>query len=572
MLAAGLLGTACKSNKAATASADNNPKKSGELSSQQQAEFAYKFVEGCKERMRGNIEIAENLFMECLKIDPASGAAKYELGNVYRFNGMYDMALKYAKECAAEDPKNEWYQLLYIECLHNKRQYAQAADVYSKLIKNFPQRPDFYEGLAAEYMYGGSYEKSYKTYDELEKKFGANETFTLNKIKLLRQLKKNTEAEQEFRKLIAQNPSEARYYTYLAEFYQENDQNEKAFQTYQEILKIAPDNPMVHLALADYYKLQNDRENFFKEVKAAFENPDLEIDIKLKILSSYYDISENNEDLKKQAYELCELMLKVNPEASESHGIYADFLLRDKKTDEAAKEYELALKADKSQYRIWNQLMQLELELNRFEALEAHSAESIDLFPNQPNPYFFNGISNLQLKNYSKATESLKDGIEFVFNNRPLLIAFYSALGDAYNSNNEFDKSDKAFDEALKVDPDNAQVLNNYAYYLSLRKTQLDKAEKYSRRSNELAPNTRAYMDTYGWILYQLGKYADAESWLSKAMKAGAKDPDVLEHYGDVLFKLGRKDEAITYWKEAKNHGGNSDILNKKLADQKLYE
>ena len=260
-----IFSVSCKSTKQTTSSVEPTTEKTKGISEQDQIKFAYYFVEGCKERMKANIEVAESLFKECLKIDPSATAVKYELGNIAKYNGLYDVALKYGKECANEDPKNEWYQLLYIECLHNKRQYLQAADVYVKLIKYYPNRSDFYDGLAAEYMYGGNYEKSYKTYDELEKKFGQNEGFTLNKIKLLKQLKKNNEAEAEFKKLIKSNVNEARYYTYLAEFYQENNQNDKALATYNEILKIDPKNPMVHLALADLYKNQNDNENFYKE-------------------------------------------------------------------------------------------------------------------------------------------------------------------------------------------------------------------------------------------------------------------------------------------------------------------
>ena len=174
----------CKSTKQATTSQkENKASKANGLTEQEQLKFAFYFVDGCKERMKGNMETAESLFKECLKIDPTSLSVKYELGSIYRFNGLYELAIKYAKECANADLKNEWYQLLYIECLHNSRQYTQAADIYSRLIKSYPHRSDFYEGLAAESMYAGNYEKSYKTYDELEKKFGQSEAFTLNKIK-----------------------------------------------------------------------------------------------------------------------------------------------------------------------------------------------------------------------------------------------------------------------------------------------------------------------------------------------------------------------------------------------------
>jgi tetratricopeptide (TPR) repeat protein len=563
--------SSCKSKKETSHTSKEINNSSKGLSEENQTKFTFYFIDGCKERMKGNIELAEQSFRECLKIDPSSAAVKYELGNIYRFNGLYDNALKYGKECANAEPKNEWYQLLYIECLHNKRQFTPAADVYARLIKNYPNRSEFYEGLAAEYMYSGSYEKSFKTFDELEKKFGENEAFTLNKIKLLKQLKKTAEVEIEFKKLIASNPSEIRYFTYLSEFYQETNQNEKAMNNYQEALKIDPKNPIVHLALADYYKGLNDNDNMFKEIKIAFESSDLEADTKVKILSSYYELSDVNQDYKKQADELCDIALRINATSSDIHFIKAEFLLKDKKIKEARDEYEQAIKLDKSSYSIWTQLLSTEAEIGEYQSLEVHSFEAMELFPNQPLPYFFNGLSNTTLKNYPKAIESFKDGLEFVYDNNLLLIDFYSSLGEVYNSNKEFEKSDKAFDDALKIDPDNASILNNYAYYLSLRKEKLERAEKFSRRSNELSPNNRSYLDTYGWILYQQGKYKEAESWLARAVKIGSRSA-ISEHYGDVLYKLDKKEEALKYWQDAKIAGGGSEFLEKKITEKKLYE
>ena len=558
--------SSCKTTKP-TASSSN--KGAGE---QEQLKFSYYFVDGCKERMKGNMELAENYFKECLKLEPTSLPTKYELGNIYRYSSLYDLAIKYAKDCANGEPKNEWYQLLYIECLHNRRQYNEAADAYSRLIKNFPYRAEFYEGLAGEYMYAGSYEKSFKTYDELEKKFGQNEAFTLNKIKLLKQLRKTNEAEAEFKNLIKSNPSEVRYYTYLAEFYQETNQPTKAFDTYQQALQKEPTNPMVHLALADYYKLQNDKENFYKEIKTAFENPELETEIKIKILSSFYQLAQEDNSYAKQADELLDITLRLHPTSADAHAYKGDLLYRDKKLKEAQKEYLQAVSLDKNKFSTWTQLMYLETELNDNESLQKNSADAMELFPNQAAPFYFNGVANMQLKQYDKAIQAFSDGVEFVYDNNPLLLQFYSNLGESYNAIKNYEKSDKAFDNALKVDPDNAFILNNYGYYLSLRKTMLEKAVKFSRRSNELSPNNRSYIDTYGWILYQLKRYKEAEEWLSRAAKMGASNAVIMEHYGDVLYQLDKKEEALNYWKQAKLAGTASEWLDKKIADKKLYE
>lgn len=560
--------SSCKTPSKASLSKQNKT----ELTDTDRRRLENLYIDGCKERLAGKVESAEKYFRECERMDPNNIAVKYELANLCRITGRLDEAIKYAKECVDAEPKNQWHHLSYIDCLHQKRQYALAAESYEKLVKHFPDKIELFEAMAIEYALAHNYAKSFKVYDELEKRFGKNETFTINKIKLLKEQRKFSEAETELKKLIESNPQEARFYAYLAEHYEDMRQFDKAKDVYDKILLIDPNNPMVHLALANYYKDQNKPEMAHTELKTAFLNPDLEIDTKLKILISYYSLSEKYNEYTEKGYELCEIMLNVHPTAPEAHSIYADFLLRDKKISEARNHYLIAATNDKNRFAIWSQLLFVESELNQNDSLEKHSAMAMELFPNQPACYYFNGVSNIKLKNYTKAIQSLKDGLEFVYDNKQLMLEFYINIGDAYNYLKEFEKSDQAFDDALKIDPDNLYILNNYSYYLSLRKEKLDKAEKLSKRSNELAPNNRSYIDTYGWILFQQGKYKEAEEWLARASKMGNKSPVILEHYGDVLFKLNKINEALVQWQAAKEAGGNSDSLIKKIQDKKLND
>ncbi len=568
---------ACKSKKepasspvSAGKSIDNPHKKNN---NEDNLKFQSTFYNACKEKIKGNVEIAETLFKECLRINPGSAVVKYELAHIYHFGGLHDQALKYAREAATTEPRNEWYQLLYIECLHNKHLYSEAVTAYEKLVKTFPEHQVFYEELATEYIYAGKTDKALKTYEEIEKKFGKSEHIALSKVRIYKQTKKWAEAEAELKALIKENAKEAQYYTYLAELYQETNQPEKAFQTYQEILKTDPDNPFIHLALADYYRSLKKDEEFLKELKIAFNSEDLDVDNKIKIMMSYYSLTEQYPQYKENAYELCRIMLKVHPADARAYSMYADFLYRDRKLKEAKMAFEKVLEFDKSKYLVWNQLMLCESELGDYNSLLKHSSEAMDLFPNQAIPYFLNGVSNLRLKNFKTAIESLKDGQEFVYENEPLQTQFLVNLGEAYNEVKEFQKSDSLFDEALKYEPENAMILNNYAYYLSLRKVKLDYAEKLSKRSLELQPGSISYIDTYGWIFYQQGKYEDAKLWIEKALQAGADNrPAILEHYGDILFRLKDAAKALEYWQKAKDKGGNSEALEKKIAEKKMYE
>ena len=173
----------------------------------------------------------------------------------------------------------------------------------------------------------------------------------------------------------------------------------------------------------------------------------------------------------------------------------------------------------------------------------------------------------VQQENYDKAIEMLEEGNDLVvLSDKKLKAQFLSSLGDAYHAIKKHDKSDEYFELSLEIEPDNFYVLNNYAYYLSERNTQLEKAKVMSEKSNRLHPNEASFQDTFGWILYQLGDYENALKWLKKAVNNGGMDSGVInEHIGDVFQKTGNIDLAREYWKRANEIGGASEELSKKL-------
>ena len=161
-----------------------------------------------------------------------------------------------------------------------------------------------------------------------------------------------------------------------------------------------------------------------------------------------------------------------------------------------------------------------------------------------------------------------------VVDNKNLEGQFYTNLGDAYNELKDYSKSDENYEKALSINSKDANVLNNYAYYLSIREDSLDKAEQMSRLSNELEPLQASYQDTYGWIMYKQNKLEEAKIWIEKAISNGANNSAaVLEHYGDILFKLGDTARAFENWQKAKEAGeGASEFLDKKILEKKLFE
>lgn len=575
-----LIATSCKTTKKGTSGSpkqsETSKSKSSsggkQLSGKERVEFEYLFFNSNREKILGNYDLAEISLLQALRIDPNSAATMYELANIYAFKNNKKQALFYSKKAALIDPDNIWYQLLYIDCLKESKQTAEVVSVYQKLLKRYPERIDFYYELANAYLYANKTAEAIKTYDKIEDLTGVTEDASMQKFKIYKATNNFEKALEEIQKLIKAFPKEGKYYGILGEFYQEKGQSEKALAAYNDLLKADPANAYVHLSLAEYYRNQKQNEKAFEEIKIAFKSKDLNIDTKIKILLSYYSITETYTELKADADELCKIIVEVHPDDAKAFSMYGDFLYRDKKLLEARTQYRKAIAIDKEKYLLWSQLLLIESELNDFVSMQRESKEAMELFPNQALPYFFNGAANIQLKNYKEAVAVLNEGKEFVYDD-PIVVQFYANIGDAQNQLKNYTASDSAYSKALELDPNNVYVLNNYSYYLSLRNKDLEKAEAMSKKSNEIEPNNSSYQDTYGWILYQMKKYDDAKVWIGKAIDNGGKNNGILlEHYGDVLYKLGETENALKYWMDAKKTGNTTDFIDKKITDKKLYE
>ncbi|MCS6834205.1 MAG: tetratricopeptide repeat protein, partial [Flammeovirgaceae bacterium] len=279
------------------------------------------------------------------------------------------------------------------------------------------------------------------------------------------------------------------------------------------------------------------------------------------------------EDMMKEGLEMAKIALETHPESDKANALYADFLLAKGDYAAARKHYLAAIRLNPNNYEMWQQIISLDWQLSQFDSMVNHAEEALESFPNQPRLYLFKGAAHYMLKQYLQAMEILEQG-KLLASDNTTLVEFNEQLGDVYNQLEMFPESDAAYEEVLKIDPFNTHVLNNYSYYLAARKekSKLPKAKEMAIRLIAQEPNNSNYLDTYGWVLYQLGEYEEAIKQLEKAIK-NATSAIIFEHYGDVLFKVGRKEEAIQQWQKAKNMGGDHtpDLL-RKLAEKKLIE
>jgi tetratricopeptide (TPR) repeat protein len=563
-----LLFSACKSTKETTRTDDGNDTP---VAARDNSAL---FIEANKEKTLGNLDKAEHLFQACLQLNPEDAASMYELARIYGVQDNLPEAIFYAEKAAKTDPENIWYQKLLANLYKQNSQYAEAIVVLEKLAEKYPDHWEFQHDLALTNLFIGNYQEAIAIYDRLEKKYGIAEEFSMQKQKIYLLQNDKDNAIRELEKLCEAFPTEPKYFAMIAELYLSNKQDEKALQAYEKILELDPNNPYIHISLSDYYRKRGNQEKSYEYLKLGFANPNLEIDTKVNILLAYYTVSEFYDDRKDEAFELCNILIIAHPEDPKAYSIYADVLFQDKQYEAARDALLKVVELDSTRYLVWEQLLFAEVELKNWKDIDQESKRAIALFPHQPLPYMFSAVANFQLKNFDITIDQLETGMKFVVGNDAMLGQFYSYLGDAYHETGNNEKAYEAYENALKIDPNNAIVLNNYAYYLSLENQDLEKALEMSKKAVELDPENSSNQDTYGWVFYKLNRFEEAELWINKSIQNHEEDnAEVLEHYGDVLYKLDRKEEAYHYWKRAQDAGeGGSDLLDKKVRDKKLYE
>jgi tetratricopeptide (TPR) repeat protein len=530
------------------------------------------FFSALREKTVENFPLATEMFSQVLQVDPQNDASMFELATIKKLKNEYTDARDLLERAVTVKPDNEWYWVALADCYEKSNEIDKLENVFNELIRIDPDKTDYYFDKANVYFLEKKYDDALGVYKQVEQITGITDELVIKRQAIYLKQGKVDQAAADLQAMIDANPSQIRYYLFLSEVYNSNGLPDKALKTLQSAEKADPGNGQVHLALADIYRDKKRAEDSFNELTLAFAIPDLDIDQEIKIVLGYLP-KFPDPNAKASALELSRLLTISHPDDSRSYALYGDMLLQNEKYKDAKVNYKKSVDLNGQIYEVREQLIRLELGDNDADGAIKDGQDALSLFPNQAWLNYLVGVAYQQNKDYKKALEYIKNASELETQDKELLGQCFSSMGDCYHSLNDLQKSDQAYEKALGYNPDNAYTLNNYAYYLSVRGISLDKAAQMSKHSNDLQPNTASFEDTYAWILFKQKKYADAKVWMEKAL-ANDKDHSAVqfEHYGDIMFQLGDTDAAIKNWKKAKDNGGDSPTLERKINEKKYVE
>jgi tetratricopeptide (TPR) repeat protein len=533
------------------------------------------YYDAVKAHMLGDDKQSEQLLKQVIAANPAEAAPYYDLSKLALKGNDPDKAIEYVKKAIELDGKNKWYREQYANALTLKSDFLGAAEQYASLAKSERFNETYLERSALLYQRGGKYKEALTQLEALRKKVNADEDVLMQEQQLYLKMNNVAGAAGVVKELISTNPKEPRYHSMLVEVYENNKQPEKAKEALEEMRAKFPTDPTLQMLLGSQALKSGDTTAYRAYITKAIINKDLDAETQIGLLRNYLTEFRLDSSRVKEAGKIIEQIIIQHPEDILALSYYGDVLSIQGKREQAGIQYKKAVSLKNNDLDMWVQLLEFYADPAGADSLIRYSEKAARLFPNQAIIHFFNGVGHYNKKNYPAAIKALNRAIDLQPEEKSEELArMHTLLGDVYNTTKQYSLSDSNYSAAIRLDTRNATALNNYAYYLSVRNSRLEDAAKMSQESLKIRPGEPTFLDTYGWILYQQGKYKDALEFLKKAIDAnpGSADPTMWEHLGAVHYKMGNKQEAVAAWQKAKEKGSENASIDKMIAEQRLYE
>lgn len=532
------------------------------------------FIEGEKAMVLGDLEKAYFYLQQSLEFAPDEPAINYKIAEVLVRSNQAQKGLPYAEKAVLSDQDNKYYALLVAEIYTNLNQPLKAAEILDRLTADGDSNQQYNLDLASIYLNAGEFDKALVVLDRAEEYYGIREPFTVQKQRIY--LRKNDlqSAITEGQKLIDAFPGNPNYVLNLVEILYNNARLDEALNLVLGEIEKYPNQPELQLAAHTLLKEKGEITKANEYLISAFKSPDLDGEVKAKTFKSM--LSEMKTDQRDALLnEMENLMLELNSADAMVSEVIGERKQIDGDQKTALEYFKKSLQIQPKNAPIIEQVILNSFGENAdFVELEIYTVMGVDEFPESPEFWFYDGVVKSARKKDSLAVASLEKAIELNAGKNPQLdqVAFGS-LGNSLYNLGEKDSAFVYFDKAIQLNPNDEQVLNNYAYFLSLEKRDLEKARSMSEKVVKKHPKNATYLDTHAWVLFQMGNYEEAFKYMEDAIKNEAEPSGVmLEHYGDILFHLGKVSEAITYWKKAEGSAEASSKLALKIKEGKYHE
>ncbi len=524
------------------------------------------YLEGIKSNvLEGDSARAKAWFKKVLEIDSTHSPSLYELASLTALD-QPEEALQYSLKANAIDTANTWYKMQLGRLLIATQRYDSALTLYDQLIRMNPNDPDNYRLKALLYDQLDQPEKALEVLETAENRFGIIELLASHKLQLLLNTQQFDRAMAEARMLVETFPYNEDNYVVLAELYAMMNMNNLAQENYDKALSINPNSMRALASLNDFYKRQNDNVRFLETASKLFRLKEFPLETKLKF---YEELFQNPSFVRNNFIQMGELVRTLAityPEDLRTLDLYARYLIAGGSIEQALQLYKSHVTDSIPQKQIFNDIIGMEAYLKRADSVDKYTTIALERFPEDAELRLQKAsVTAYMLEKPQEAVPLFEEALKYAKTDS-LRSVIYGAIGDNYHTLGDDRKCFKAYDKGMKLDTTNVSIYNNYSYFLSLRNERLDKALEWAQKAVRLDPNNPTFLDTYAWVLYQLGRYEEARIPMRQAISLDSdNNKELYVHYGDILYKLGDRFMASYYWKKALENGYDAQEIENRL-------
>lgn len=535
--------------------------------SDQQAEALEYYIEGINDFENEDYELAlDNLTAAHLRMSDNPGI-NYALSDVYLATGDYTNAAYYGQIATELEPENKWYHLHLAKVYRRSGRNEQAVNALKKVLEYHPNEIDVLYQLSGNYTEIGELEKSNEVLDQILELRGSTFEVHLRKFQNYNALQQNEKALRELEKLRDLHPGNLSTLQTISQFYLELGKEEEAREVLLEARDRNPNDTNTLLLLAEIYIENSEWEKlgdtFVAMIRNSMINPGQKMEL-VRFIVMQYQNQPNEEVLADQTRKVVEAISEEEPDYGPAQLVSADYFLQNNEMEKALASLERATEINPDHGEAWAQRIQVMFNLGQYQEVIELSEEANEAAPDNAFVQFFTGASYM-FENQHEQAEQWLENATLAPSRRNFRSVIYGTLGDVKQQLEKWDETVEAYERALRLDPENVTVLNNYAYYLSVRGENLDRALEMAEQAVEAAPENASFLDTLGWVYFKRDNYEQARQYIQRSIDTGGASAEVLEHMGDVFEAEGDIGSAKNWWERALEQDPDRTYLRDKI-------
>ena len=546
------------------------------LSYNDEQRFKYFYLGAVDQQMKGNYAGAFDLLNHCQEINPDAAEVYFMRSAYHALLNNDSLSLADIQKAAELNPQNNVYLERLAGAYIGSGKYDEAIEAYEKLYANNHDRDDVLNVLIRLYGQQKDYDNMLQTINRLENLEGSSEEITLARMRVY-SLKGDKQAElAELKDLSKKHPNDMNYRVMMGNWLLQNELPADALKEYEYVLAQEPDNLMAQMSMLDYYNAIGQDSLAAELEEKLVVSPSTPLNSKMTLMRGIVNSNEQQGGDSTEVLRIFRHILAQPQKTSDMWELQAAYMsLKQMPQDSIDNSLRGALEVAPDNAGVRLQLIQSKWKEQLFDDVISLCKPALEYNPDEMAFYYFLGLAYFQKDEKDKALHTFQLGVSQINSesNKEIVSDFYAIMGDILHEKGREQEAYVAYDSCLQWKDDNLGALNNYAYYLSEKGKDLQKAEKMSYRTIKAEPKNSTFLDTYAWILFMQERYEEANIYIEQAVQNDSTVSDViLEHAGDISAKLGNMKKAVEWWEKARDAGGNSKVLIRKIKLRKYLK